>query len=46
MNCPKCQLLEMRVDKVVDNEIHYKCKNCGKEEIINTEELEKKGDEK
>lgn len=47
MNCPKCQLLEMRVDKVVDNEIHYKCKNCGKEEIKKIEELEeKKGDEK
>lgn len=42
MNCSKCQLLEMRVEKVVDNEIHYKCKNCGKEETVNVEDLEKK----
>lgn len=42
MNCPECQLLEMRVEKVVEDEIHYKCKNCGKQEVINTEELEKK----
>lgn len=47
MNCPKCQLLEMRVDKVVDNEIHYICKNCGEKVIKSIEELEKeKGDEK
>lgn len=42
MNCPKCQLLEMRVDKVINDEIHYICKNCGKEIIKNVEELEKK----
>lgn len=42
MNCPECQLLEMRVEKVVEEEIHYKCKNCGKEIIKNIEELEKK----
>lgn len=41
MNCPKCQLLEMRVDKVDDKEIHYVCKNCGKEAIKSVEELEK-----
>ncbi len=41
MNCPKCQLLEMRVDKVIDDVIHYVCKNCGKEVIKSVEELEK-----
>lgn len=41
MNCPKCQLIEMRVDRVTDNEIHYICKNCGKEVIKSVEELEK-----
>lgn len=41
MNCPKCQLIEMRVNKVIDNQIHYVCKNCGKEVTKNIEELEK-----
>lgn len=41
MNCPKCQLLEMRVDKVLDNEIHYICKSCGEKVIKSIEELEK-----
>lgn len=42
MNCPECQLLEMRVDKVVEEEIHYKCKNCGKEITKTIKELENK----
>lgn len=46
MNCPKCQIIEMRVEKVEDNIIHYKCKNCGKEEIIDAKELEKEKEEK
>ena len=33
MNCPNCQLIEMRVEKVENDEIHYKCKKCGKEII-------------
>ena len=41
MNCPKCQLIEMRVDKVIDDDIHYVCKNCGKEVIKSVKELEK-----
>ena len=40
MNCPKCQLIEMRVDKVENGEIHYKCKVCGEEIIKKEEELE------
>ena len=42
MNCPKCKLVEMRVDRVEDNVIHYKCKKCGKEETKLVEELENK----
>ena len=34
MNCAKCQLIEMRVDKVKDGQIYYVCKNCGREEIV------------
>lgn len=41
MNCPKCQLIEMRVDKVIDDEIYYVCKNCGEEVVKSVEELEK-----
>lgn len=39
MNCPKCQLLEMRVDKVKDEQIYYVCKNCGREEIVSIQQL-------
>lgn len=31
----------MRVDKVKDNQIYYVCKNCGREEIVSMQELEK-----
>lgn len=41
MNCPKCKIIEMRVEKVEDDIIHYKCKNCGEEEKIDIKELEK-----
>lgn len=34
MNCPECELLEMRVEKVENNEMYYKCKRCGKEIIV------------
>ena len=44
MNCPKCQLLEMRVEKVENNEIHYKCKQCGEEIIKKIEDLEKESE--
>lgn len=39
MNCPKCQLLEMRVDKVKDEQVYYVCKNCGREEIVSIQQL-------
>ena len=45
MNCPKCQLIEMRVKKVKEGKIYYECKNCGKQEIVDVEELEKKEEE-
>lgn len=41
MNCAKCQLIEMRVDKVKDGQIYYVCKNCGREEIVSIQELKK-----
>ena len=31
----------MRVDKVKDEQIYYVCKNCGKEEVVNVQQLEK-----
>ena len=42
MNCPKCLLLEMRVDRVEDNKMYYKCKNCGTEEVVELPEDEEK----
>lgn len=40
MNCPECKLIEMRVDAVTDNTMHFKCKKCGKEIIKTVEEIE------
>lgn len=40
MNCPKCQLIEMRVDRVEGGIIYYKCKACGEEATQKEEELE------
>lgn len=42
MNCPKCQLIEMRVNKVEDEKIYYECKSCGEQKVIDTAELEEK----
>lgn len=44
MNCPKCKMVEMRVEKVVDNQIYYKCKKCGEEEIVNINEIKEMTD--
>ncbi len=40
MECPNCKLVEMRVDKVQEDKIHYVCKKCGKEVIKDIKELE------
>ena len=43
MNCPKCQLVEMRVDRVENDVIHYVCKKCGEyieQKIEEIEEIE------
>lgn len=42
MNCPKCKLLEMRVERVENDTIYYKCKKCGKEEILKINDLKEK----
>jgi predicted RNA-binding Zn-ribbon protein involved in translation (DUF1610 family) len=42
MNCPKCQLIEMRVDKVEEEKIYYECKSCGEQKVIDAIELEEK----
>lgn len=42
MNCPKCQLIEMRVNKVEEEKIYYECKSCGEQKVIDATELEEK----
>ena len=42
MNCPKCQLIEMRVNKVEEEKIYYECKSCGEQQVIDAAELEEK----
>lgn len=32
----------MRVERVENDIVYYKCKNCGKEEIKNVAEIEKR----
>lgn len=31
MKCPDCKLVEMLVEKVVNDTVIHKCKKCGKE---------------
>ena len=31
MLCNKCKIIEMKMDKVEDGEMHFKCKRCGNE---------------
>lgn len=41
MKCPNCKLVEMIVERVIDNIVHYKCKKCGKgieKEVIKEDE--------
>lgn len=40
MNCPKCQLIEMRVNKVEEEKIYYECKSCGEQQVVDIKELE------
>jgi len=40
MNCPECEIIEMRLEKVINDEFFFKCKKCGKEVIKKEEELE------
>lgn len=38
--CPKCEIVEMRVEKREENQLYLKCKKCGEETTINIEDLE------
>ena len=40
MNCPKCELIEMRVNKVENDKMYYQCKNCGEERVVDIKEIE------
>lgn len=40
MMCPKCTMVEMRVDKVQDNQMYFVCKKCGETKVVNIEDLE------
>lgn len=44
MECPKCKLVEMYVDKVANETFYFKCPKCGGTEEVKEEELEKQGD--
>lgn len=40
MNCPDCELVEMRLELVEDGKLHFRCKKCGKEIAKDVTELE------
>lgn len=42
MNCPRCQLIEMRVNKVEEEKIYYECKSCGEQKTIDITDLKEK----
>lgn len=41
MKCNKCKHIEMKVEKVEEDKMFFKCKQCGNEEVINITDLEK-----
>lgn len=45
MLCNKCKIIEMKVDKVVDEVMHFRCKQCGNEVEKTIEEVEKENKE-
>jgi predicted RNA-binding Zn-ribbon protein involved in translation (DUF1610 family) len=42
MICPKCKFVEMRVDRVDDTNVYYKCKKCGEEKTETIKEIEER----
>lgn len=40
MECPECKIVEMRVDRVEDEVMHFVCKKCGKEIEKKIQEVE------
>lgn len=41
MKCNKCKHIEMKVEKVEEDKMFFKCKQCGNEEAIDIRTLEK-----
>ena len=39
MQCPKCNLVEMRVDKSDETNLYFICKKCGTTKEVSIEEL-------
>lgn len=40
MLCSKCKIVEMKMDKVEDNKMYFKCKRCGNEAEKTIEEMQ------
>lgn len=40
MKCKKCEYVEMKMHKVENNNMIFKCKQCGNEETISMSEIE------
>ena len=38
MMCPKCEIVDMRVERRVGNQLYLKCRKCGEEAQISVEE--------
>jgi len=39
MLCSKCKIIEMKMNRVEDNKMYFKCKRCGNEEEKIIEEV-------
>lgn len=46
MKCDKCRYVEMKMKEVKDDNMIFRCKQCGNEEIIEIQKVEKMADEK
>lgn len=39
--CNKCKHVEMKMEKVENSMMTFRCKQCGNEEVVSTQEIEK-----
>jgi len=40
MQCDKCKYIEMKMDKIENEKMYFKCRRCNNEKIVDIKEIE------